>query len=581
MALGYRGILTTDSSPENLKAILRVLRGWITKRKRFSTLPMEDATLFNTQGSRLTSSQIGSIESGAYRWVLTEEWDAPAWYSNASTSRTGTTHITLIFDHDVLWLWVDVEPPTLSLVGLRGDLRTEPQYSGTPAFVSDIIANVIMNDGLAEPLPNFSLVATPAHINELLSIAEDSQRIGSVYITATPRDRDPNDWKEKASDLIGAIQGMGTGYVLTPEMTATFNAQVAPGHYIPAGGIRTYLPGADLSDPLDSFNHKLLHPRTLIESDERRIRRIIRNAQLDRLNDIRLPDVLREADYEFLRLERLRPFEVLHAASSSPDEPSAENVANLRARLKDAEAMTNEALDENRRYATSASEARAEVKLLRLDFEDAYSASARYQVENEQIRRELQKLRSELAAQGAEGAALAWAPEEAVTTDSYPETFEELCNRLSELPGVTFCGDIEDTKALDEHATLGQSVVMKAWDALVTFNSYAQARTAGAFDQSLSHYVTHAQHGLPMRISNVKWSEGETVQTNKKMSGQRTVSGVSPKIAKTGELVMLKHIPLATGRANSPRLYFEDTYSAISGVLVGYLGGHLDNTQTN
>jgi hypothetical protein len=128
---------------------------------------------------------------------------------------------------------------------------------------------------------------------------------------------------------------------------------------------------------------------------------------------------------------------------------------------------------------------------------------------------------------------------------------------------------------------LGETVVMKAWDALSTFNAYVQARAESGYENGLSQFIKHAQHGYHMRISQVSWSEGQTVRTNETMSSQRTVSGVPTRISETGVLEMWAHIPLATRRANSPRLYFSDAYSTGSVVAVGYLGGHLDNASTN
>ena len=78
--------------------------------------------------------------------------------------------------------------------------------------------------------------------------------------------------------------------------------------------MRTFLPGAQFDDPSDAYNHKLLHLSSLRDADERRVSRIIRSAQVARLGSTRLPRLLRDVDYEFLRMERLKPFAALPVA---------------------------------------------------------------------------------------------------------------------------------------------------------------------------------------------------------------------------------------------------------------------------
>src|SRR5699024_8361378 len=105
-----------------------------------------------------------------------------------------------------------------------------------------------------------------------------------------------------------------------PEAQSEFNSRYAsPEHAIPSGGIRTFLPGAILGNPKDAINHRLLHPSTLETSDERRISRILRNAQVQRLSRLRIPDVLREVDYGLLKAEKLQPFVGLHKPVQSSE----------------------------------------------------------------------------------------------------------------------------------------------------------------------------------------------------------------------------------------------------------------------
>jgi len=575
MSLGYRTILTTEATVDHLNTILEVFRTWLSNRKGFESVPTQGKT-FNSAGAQLKTSQYQIGATSAFRWELVEDWDAPRWYKNSATSRRGVTHITLVYTPGLLWVWADVEPPTLDYVDSSHRARSELQPAGTPAFVRTLIDQLPLRDGLAEPLSDFQLVISALHVEELIRVVQDDTRLGAVYVSATPLNGNPEEWRTKSQKMVGAIQGMGIGYVLSPEATKAFNLASGFSHRVPAGGMRTFLPGAQFDDPSDSYNHKLLHPSSLQTGDERRIGRIIRSAQVARLGSTRLPRLLRDVDYEFLRMERLKPFESLPVVSDAEDKQllDAVNVA-LVEKLKKAEADALQFLEDN--YSQQ-----DDIDLLQLEVDDLSRDVAQNYAELNGARDQIDYLRKQLLNLGnAEGTAAAFAPVPDDARTGYPKTFAELVDQVSNLDGVAFFGNKSDTEELDSHASLGETVVMKAWDAILTFSAYVAARNEGLFDSGLRAYVGQSQHGLQMRISQAKWGEGEIVRSNDALIAQRTVTGVPTAVAESGSIVMVAHIPLATHRANSPRLYFADTYSDAKMVCIGHIGGHLDNVSTN
>lgn len=584
MAIGYRAILSAENNERNLTATVDVLRKWVTRKKGFDSLPAKGEAVANATGGSLVANEILESDRGVsgYRWTLTEEWEPPRWYTNAETSRTGVTQISLVFSAGQFWLWVDVESPTLEYIDSGGRERIETQPSGTPAFVSEILGKVEMHDGLETPVSEMQLIATESHLKHLTSVLEDATRRGAVYVTSAPEGVANDTWSQKARRILGRIEGMGFGYMLTGDAKEAFNRTVAPGHTIPAGSIRTFLPRAELDDAKDAIRHRLLHASTIRESTDRRLQRIIRNAQIERLRDADLPEVLRDADYAFLRQKGLRTFEVLHAQAAGTEyDAEHDPSADLLKRLAEAEELLAMALDENASLRRIETAARLMVDDLRTETEENYLDIASLREDREKAARENEYLRRELSRLGNDGAAAAFGFVDDSAVQGCPLTFRELVDRLDSLPGVKYFGDRADAEDLDEYSDLGDAAVMKAWDALVTFSAYAGARADGQFEQSLSHYIQNAHHGFPMRISKAKWSEGETVRTNAKMVAQRTVSGLPKSIDPSGSKLLVAHIALATGRAGSPRLYFEDTVAAAGFVTVGYIGAHLDNTLTN
>lgn len=582
MALGYRTILTADPTDNNIKDITGAFSGWVTGKKGYDELPSSGAVA-HPNGATITaavySNEDGSIS--AKRWTIVEDWAPPKWYENPDTSRTGVTNVTLTLAEGKLWLWVDVEPPTLLWTNTNGREVEEVQMSGRPTFVQDILDTVDMSDGGAEPVSDFQVIASENHVEELARVLVDSERIGAVFVAATPDGTDATEWAEKITKLAGQIQGMGTGYALTPAARALFNRRYgSAGHWVSSGAMRTFLPGADLSDRQDAFKHRLLHASTLRDSSETRIRRILRNAQLKRLSALRIPDVLREVDYELLRKERLKPFAVLHEPIAA--EQLAEDEADVwRALAEVAETEVTKGLNENKVLARRASTAEDLLAEVQAENDDQYALLTKARDQAAALGRQVDYLRRELTNLGADGAAAAWSFVDKEASKGYPETFAELLDRVKELTGVRFTGDIEDVLELDEHTVLGQAAVMKTWDALVTFDTYSRARKNERFDQSLSHFITHQKdHTHRVQIGKIIWSEGETVKSNDKFRAQRTLP-VAKEVDPSGTALMVAHVKLSNLTGVAPRLYFLDTFSAVGHVTVGYLGSHMDNTLTN
>ncbi|MEV1129290.1 hypothetical protein [Agromyces sp. NPDC049794] len=581
MALGYRTILTADPTEDNLNGIIKAFSGWITGKKGYSELP-SSGSLTHLSGATLTAASYASDDGtvSAKRWTIIEDWAPPKWYDNPETSRTGVTNVTLALAEHLLWLWVDVEPPTLIWTNTNGREVEEVQMSGRPTFVQDILNTVNMSDGAAEPLSEFQVIASQGHVDELARILSDSERMGAVFVTATPDGTDSNEWADKITKLAGQIQGMGIGYTLTPEARVIFNRQHGgAGHWVSPGAMRTFLPGVDLSDRQDAFKHRLLHASTLRDSTEARIRRILRNAQLKRLNALRIPDALREVDFEFLRKERLQPFAVLHEPVST-DSPSEDEATVWRALAELAESEVKKGLTENKELARRASLAESLLEEVQAENDVQYAQLTAAREEAAFLTRQVDYLRRELTDLGGEGAASAWSFVDEEVPKTYPDTFAELLDRVDGLSGVKFTGDIEDALELDEHTVLGQAAVMKTWDALLTFDNYSRARHDGAFDHSLSNFITHQNHGHRVQIGKIVWTEGETVKNNDKYRAQRMLP-VDRKVDPSGKTLMVAHLKLSNLTGVAPRLYFKDTYSDVGYVTVGYLGSHMDNTLTN
>lgn len=590
--LGYRTVLTADKTDDNIDGVLKVLKRWVVEKKRFPSMPAEGA-VENVSGAVLTVSSFESDSATGLRWQLVEEWDPPQWPGVEHSTKTAVTHITLVVAREMLWFWVDIEPPTLSMRDRTGRLVEDAQHSGTPSFMAEILEAVKMRDGLAEPRSGFQVISGASDIDRLVDIIQDATRIGAVYITSPPAGLPTDEWVEQSNKRSYAMQGLAVGYVLSRDALSEFNRRSAFGHSVPAGGMRTFLPGADLNDPADAINHRLMLPSTIRDSSDRRVHRILRAAQVKRLRGVRLPQVLREADYEFLRKRRMQPFDVLHQIQpefkESVGEPkpelrgeAAENT-DLRRRLAEAEELAEEALSDISRYRAESEDAREQSELDQLEAEESYLRYSQISRENEKLKALIDYLRAQLVKSGSGEAA--WLDTSEVSGGDCPVTFGELVDRLGnlqdpgQLSGIRFTGDRDEVRDLDEYSELGEAAVAKAWDALITFDSYVRMRDSGSFDHSFSTYVKNGAHGGVVRIGKIVWTEGQTAKTGK--LGEQRKFPVDQKVDPSGKKLMVAHVKLSNLKGVAPRMYFDDTYSSVGYVTIGYLGSHLDNTMTN
>lgn len=605
MALGYRTILTADADAPALERILDVLRRWVIG-KGFPSLPTQGAVA-NSRGSSLAATIVRSSDRVAFRWRLEEQWNLPPRRATATPSGPGITTITISYADGSLTLWVDIEPPMLRYTDARGRERTELQESGTPRFVRDLIGELSFRDGLAEPMDGFQVATTIGHAQELAGIVQDDERRSAVYVTVPPRGTLVEEWRARAEQLVGRVQGMGLGYVLDMTAAEAFNAHAGYEHAVPKGAMRTFLPGARFRDVGDAYRHKLLHASTIQTTDPRRLERALRAALIDRLGDARLPDFLREIDYELQRQARLRPFvdgevdvetearpaETLehystYAAEAGPEtatEPQERIleleaiVDDLRSKLAEAEKAALGSFEENfalqdeletvrkeRDDARDDADITFELLTDALDVRDAAQSAAR-------------QYWNALWALGSQEAYAAAALEQAPERQERPHSFAEIAERISGLAGVQYVGDADDIRDLDEQSALGTAAIQRAWDALLTFDAYVSTRVAGNFDGGLRHYCGDSSHGGLMRISDVVWNESDTVLSNAEMRRERTVV-VPVEVDPSGERILEAHVRVAA-RGGYPRIYFEDAFISVGKVLVGYFGVHLRNTRTN
>lgn len=115
--MGYRSILSTESTPEHRAAIDTIVAEWFAE-KGFERLP--DRGSVRVDEATVEGSAVQGRGLSARRWRLGKRWEPPRWYAGAPTSRLALIDVTLVETAARTWVWVDIEPPSLTLTDAKG-----------------------------------------------------------------------------------------------------------------------------------------------------------------------------------------------------------------------------------------------------------------------------------------------------------------------------------------------------------------------------------------------------------------------------------------------------------------------------
>ncbi len=202
--------------------------------------------------------------------------------------------------------------------------------------------------------------------------------------------------------------------------------------------------------------------------------------------------------------------------------------------------------------------------------------------ESEDLARKLSWMRQQLARD-----ADTTAPRDTEQPELRLASWDEVAQAAQGLKFVQLgAGALDATAALD--GVQAEGWMRRTWDALMALEAYAQAKhTATAHGQqagphlaSFGLYLRDPQSPVVIPTTRHKAGEAQTVRTNTKMSRTR-VFPVPVEVDPAGEVMMVEHIRIGSGAHPAPRLHFYDATDITGVVVVGYVGPHLPNTQTN
>ncbi|WP_426311014.1 hypothetical protein [Cellulosimicrobium sp. E-16] len=609
-SLDYRSFATVDDAPGWRVTALDQLATWLRSKKRLDLDLGIDGT-HQVLDRVVTVRHHEASHVSAFRLVMEEDNDGGHW----------TTRVMVVEDaRGTGWVSVDV-------------VSAARQYVGTPWAARYFLDALSLTDA-GYPLRSVPRVMGVAAIPELVTALTDPRRRAPVYVTGTDATLGiPFDtWVERVTTWTSDVAGLAHVVVLDPVATAAFEENVGREWAAPAWAIRTYQPGLDLDDG-SPWRHRLLGTQRLVDHSDGATRRLLgRTARaltasqrppsqlvtwrrkFDRLETSVLTDAIDELSVEAFTTS---PTPAASAASDLDlvDPPSHQTDARatpipqadpalMVARelgrvqsvlgLDDLEDATLTALAARMRKDTmllADTRARLQAQDARIEQLDEDRNRLRDELETSALETlvaqdEIASLKDRNVWLGKELArhndhATAFMPLPEGTSTDYPTSYEGLLERVEELRshGLHVTADERRACELDAVDTNGQTV-RTAWDALLTLVDYKRACDEGSFAGDMRSYLANTPPGF-RNVPPKKYASGET-QATMDQYGDERVFAVPDLISTSGRATMTQHFKLGKIGMVSPRLYYYDDHDGPSGlIVVGYIGRHLRNTQTN
>ncbi|EWT02613.1 hypothetical protein N865_02860 [Intrasporangium oryzae NRRL B-24470] len=503
--------------------------------------------------------------------------------------------------------------------------NSQGRFVAVPRLAKALMRDLDLRDASLQLLDNVKLWDV-AELDMLVELLQDPDRHGLVLVAGTGPDPGLFDaFRARIHTWTREVFGLAQSIVLTPQATWAL-AERLSFHAVPAWTLRTYYPGVQPLDAIDSRRHRYMSTATLATEPDAYLRSVLGNvarahaarrpepievvearraldraetaALLDRLDtpterpSVTLPgrqetgetrvqtrdadtlpetrELVPQADVmaairEILRLDEVSPETVRSAFNAMVDqvrEAELEQIKTASLRIKEQAARIEELEDR--------------VRLSDELLDDDILERALLQDEATRVNAEVRWLRARLREKEDYEAANGAPPDEFEI--DYPQSCLELLDRIAEDDVLVFTGDREEVAAVDEVDTL-QLAARAAWDACTSLREYARAHTDGKCSSGVDHFLRHRPAGYE-GVSPGKHGATETGVTMRRFGGER-VFAVPAEVDTSRSKTMTAHFKLARIGLFSPRLYYYDDLNRTGKIYIGYLGRHLTNTQTN
>lgn len=487
------------------------------------------------------------------------------------------------------------------------------EFVSVPRLAPYLMQVLPLGDGAIE-FSDSPQVFGVADLDRLVDLLTDSTRHGLVFVAGTD-DKIPFDaFRHKVKEWTKEVYGLAQVVVLDPAATHALGDRVGMPFTTPAWTIRTYQPGVDLENELDSRRHRILGTNRLATQSDKATRLLLGEVARQQASTRPADPVLQRVLRRFERSENQRLVEDLSRSAepatptievspptpepshlvSAPPDPLTESEAQLTLvrQILGIDAITEEALmravpPRVDRTAVEALEARVNTLQFRkeeLEDEraDLYAVLEDAQLELEVVNLErddrdskIAWLQARLKERGDYEASYLSVPK--LYSVVRPSSFGDLLDRIDAMDEIIFTGDQSTVLKLGVSDT-NDSALRTAWDAVLDMSDYARARADGSWGHGLDLYLNCPPDGY-RAITAGKFGKSETAATMKAHGAER-IFPVPPEVHSSKRIEMKAHFKLARIGMVSPRMYIHDGHPSDPHLYIGYIGPHLTNTQT-
>lgn len=570
---------------------------WL-RRERYDTDALESGRLVPV-GERARGQLLElSREDGsrAFRAVLKENRETGRRVTRLTVDVPGS-------EERKPWLWLEVESP-------------DERYVATPRLACDLLSVFDAWDG------GVRLGTVPVHVgvdgaDALVDAVLDPSRRGLVFVASVDEQGSGTQWLSNLKWFLQETVGLAGAYVLDPAATVAFNQAIGPHHVVSWGTMRTFRPGVEPGNLLDTVRHRVLSRERITGDLDPYLARLLGRRAREAVLEAPLPEAASRVDREFeqeIDKRLVAPLSV--PRSSQPSETLITTAdgfgatvfpappAEVRAVLGVLEAELGADLTPERvretidlaRLGRQARENQAAIAERLRTFEERVEqltnieAELRQQLEDTQLELRISEdEKTELAAEVKRLKLLlkdlGWdeetqPPGEDTKAAERPDGIEKLLDRLNELRYVEFTGDRQHVLELDKHDKAGVWAG-KIWDALCALDDYVRAKAEGLCNGDVESYLRNTPSGYrgfsPQRHGR---DESEDVKQNPRFRKARMLP-VPPEVDSAGKVFMRAHFKIAQCGMISPRLHYHDDTARSGKIYVGYIGRHLPTKRTN
>ncbi|MCY9785427.1 hypothetical protein KIK06_16195 [Nocardiopsis sp. EMB25] len=594
MPLVYRTLVSVPEAGGDLVTLTStVLSRWLSKR--------------GNSGARVDFSVSGRFELSNRSRALVVRHDNPdeglvfLRLTTESEKPDGVwrTVATAVVDPELSprhHVWIDMSVEPLDRADPPSD-QPRPDVM-PPEAARMLLEEVDAHDG-RWPMPSTPSIVRgrdDALVEALVSAIRDPDRRMAIVATGVPRDVTVAAWRTAMAGALNRCTGMCAGYVLDAAALDRVGGLLPEELDIPAGGVRTFLPGVDPTDADDPTRHPRMSPATLDTArDGDRVRNWVGAALSRRVRDnavnTRLPAPLRAIDAllteetaDLRSRAGARPSVPAPARQAAPAPVASAELAAAQEREAQ-EQLTQRLRDEVKRLSARISELADERQELLAETADLTDELDTAREQLRAARHETRWLRARAREEGLYRLAAAPAPRD--TRRPPPTCVGELLEQITDgsaLPHLFFTIEDHDTVYELSDSRKEGLWVTRAWEALLALNDYARYQ----FDNPGSglgfhSYLRETPDGYQViPVKRLASQESDYVRNRGKLNDKRLFR-VPTEVDPGGRVPMYAHIKLDTEYGICPRLYFYPHLGpgTTNRVYVGYLGRHLPVQQSN